>query len=79
MKGKDESIKSQSCSNVTLRQVVENNGIFSVKLYYEKLLDMDEVAFPYSSVEIPGVPRKVFFFIWLATREVILPVENLRK
>lgn len=44
-----------------------------------KLLSRVDETFPYVSVWIPEVPKKVCFFMWLATREVILMAENLRK
>lgn len=47
--------------------------------FYEKLLVRVEDSFPFESVTIPKVPRKVCFFTWLVTRGVILTAENLRK
>lgn len=56
-----------------------NNGVFSVKSFYEKLLVREEHVFPCNAIWIPKLPRRVRFFTWLATRGVIFTAEFLRK
>lgn len=53
--------------------------MFSVKSFYEKLLVGEEEVFLCSAMWIPKVLRMVCIFTDLATREVILMAENLRK
>lgn len=54
----------------------ENNRVFSVKSFYEKLLVREEAALPHRSIWIPKVPRKLCFFTWLATRGVMFTAEG---
>lgn len=42
--------------------------MFTLKSYYERLLRREEHSFPYRSIWVPKVPRKVCFFVWLAKR-----------
>ncbi|WMV43147.1 hypothetical protein MTR67_036532 [Solanum verrucosum] len=41
-----------------------NNGVFSVKSFYEKLLVREEYVSPCNAIWIPKLPRKVRFFTW---------------
>lgn len=52
--------------------------MFSIRSLYEKLLVRVETSFPHISVWIPEVSRNVCLLTWLATKGVILTVENLR-
>lgn len=63
----------------TMRRKLANKGAFSVKSFYEKFLVRTEEAFHVKSIWIPKVQRKVCFFTWSTSREVILTVENLGK
>lgn len=48
-----------SDSHDTIRWNLGNNKVFSIKSFYEKFLVREEDAFPYNSIWIPKVPRKV--------------------
>lgn len=56
-----------------------NNGVCSVKSSYKKCLIIVESDFPYNEIWVPNVPCKECFFIWIATRGMILTEENLKK
>ncbi|XP_070033703.1 uncharacterized protein [Nicotiana tomentosiformis] len=58
---------------------LRDDGLFTVKSFYQSMLVREETTFPHSSIWIPRAPTKVFFFAWLAARGVILTAENPRK
>jgi hypothetical protein len=56
-----------------------NRSKFEVKSFYEVLTSQDGPSFLWKSIWSVKSPSRVTFFVWIATLEKILTLDNLRK
>ena len=52
---------------------------FQVKLFYKALLPSNGLSVPWKSIWKTKVPPRVSFFVWIATMDRILTMQNLRR
>ena len=58
---------------------LNRSGIFDVRSFYNSLLKSPFVSFPWLSIWCIKVPKRVPFFLWSATGDEILTIDNLVK
>ena len=52
-------------------------GVFSVSSFYHSLIGERMASFPWQMIWYAGIPPKVSFFVWTATLNRILTLDNL--
>ena len=55
------------------------SGVFDVRLFYKLLSSPTTDAFPWECIWRTKVPKQVSFFLWIATNDGILTIDNLIK
>ena len=58
---------------------VNLNGVFDVRSLYNSLSAPPTIPFPWKCIRSVKIPRRVSFFLWTATRDIILTIDNLVK
>ena len=61
-----------------MRWKLTKNGVFNIRLFYNKLRNPLPIIFPWKSVWKVKAPRRVSFFVWTAVWNRILTGDNLR-
>ena len=55
------------------------NGVFDVRSFYNSLSAPPTISFPWKCIWSSKVPKRVSFFLWTATQDSILTIDNLGK
>ena len=61
----------------TLCWRLKGDGKFDPRSYYHAIRATPDSLFPWKDVLKPKVPKRVDFFLWIATRDQILTLDNL--
>ena len=60
-----------------LRWQLKGDGKFDIRSYYQVIQGNPNLLFPWKGVWKPKIPKRVAFFMWIATHNRILTLDNL--